>query len=133
MRQCGTCTKCCEGWLMGDINLRTMYPGKPCYLLDIGKGCSDYENRPAFPCRVFNCAWIVDQGIPEEYKPENSGVIPKYTNRNGQKSLFLIPAPNHPSEDMLDWFKQFCSRMGYELFWNDSTDTPFFYNTKDKK
>ena len=60
LRQCGTCTKCCEGHLVGTINGKEMYPGKPCYLLQIGKGCSDYENRPEEPCKAFNCQWITN-------------------------------------------------------------------------
>lgn len=129
MRECGTCTKCCEGWLTGEINFRSMYPGKPCYLVEIGKGCKDYDNRPLFPCKLFTCAWILDEEIPEEYKPEISGVIVKYIVRDGQKNIALVEAPNYASDEMIDFFKSLCDKHGYGLGWRDSTDTPFFYNT----
>ena len=31
-KECGTCTKCCEGWLGANIKGHEMYPGKPCFV-----------------------------------------------------------------------------------------------------
>jgi len=85
MRSCGTCTRCCEGWLIipqdqweeqtGEKKpFRGAYPGKPCFYL--GKNCTIYEKRPEV-CRKFNCEWILNEEIPEWMKPELSNVIIK--------------------------------------------------------
>lgn len=39
-----------------------------------GKGCDAYDERPP-SCRVFQCLWLVDPGIPDELKPNRSKVI----------------------------------------------------------
>ncbi len=75
-RICGECTACCEGWLIADINGVHMEPGKPCYLLQIGKGCTDYENRPQNPCKGFECEWLRQPDLyPEEMRPDRARAI----------------------------------------------------------
>jgi Fe-S-cluster containining protein len=88
-RECGTCTKCCEGWLMADIEPEIIpknrtagsigdiheqhigggigiSPGRPCRFLNMDKdvndglGCTIYEHRPYEPCQRFKCAWLLD-------------------------------------------------------------------------
>ena len=73
MKQCGTCTKCCEGWLHGEVNNHQFYPGVPCDYL--GSNCTIYKNRPEHPCRTFVCEWLVDDTIPEYMRPDRSGAI----------------------------------------------------------
>lgn len=125
-RECGSCTKCCEGWLMGQINLRTMYPGKPCYLVEIGIGCKDYENRPTHPCKIFSCAWLTNSEIPNKYKPEACGVIITIGFHKKSKVINLIPAPNDPSEDMINWFKNYADTNKYGLIYYRQED-PIIY------
>ena len=104
-RECGTCTKCCEGWLLADIEPEipenrsagsigdfseahigggcTIQPGRPCKFLNMdkdyneGKGCLIPEYRPQEPCRRFICGWLGDDKyvIPEWMKPSLSDVI----------------------------------------------------------
>lgn len=75
MRNCDGCTKCCEGWLTGTIHGKSMWPGKPCHFVQLGKGCSIYEARPDDPCKSFICEWKRDFDIPEWLKPSLSNVI----------------------------------------------------------
>jgi hypothetical protein len=50
--------------------------GAPCPVLQIGKGCTDYENRPDSPCRGFVCEWIRQpQAYPEEMRPDRIQTI----------------------------------------------------------
>lgn len=73
-RSCGTCTKCCEGWLSANIKGHEMHPGKPCFFLADGK-CTDYEGRPN-TCKVYNCAWKSEpETLPEWMRPDRTGVI----------------------------------------------------------
>jgi hypothetical protein len=109
-RSCGTCTKCCEGWLSANIRGHKMYPGKPCFFVEIGKGCTDYDNRPVIPCKIFNCEWIKNIKIPEEFKPKNIGFIiqKKYLKKSEYYSL--VPASQKINilniEKIFSWFKQ---------------------------
>ena len=81
-RSCGECTKCCEGYLHGENDLvmkdgRTFkLGGAPCPILQIGKGCGDYENRPDSPCRGFICEWIRQpQAYPDEMRPDRINAV----------------------------------------------------------
>ena len=73
MKQCGSCTKCCEGWLAGNAYAHQFYPGVPCAYL--GNGCTIYKNRPENPCKTFVCEWLVDESIPAYMQPNVSGAI----------------------------------------------------------
>lgn len=81
-RECGECTKCCEGYLHGESDL-VMNDGKtfklggsPCPILQIGKGCGEYENRPQNPCRGFVCEWMRQPDVyPENMRPDKINTI----------------------------------------------------------
>ena len=62
-RSCGSCTKCCEGWLSGEALGHKFYPGKPCHFIAIGKGCSVYAKRPQEPCVSYKCGWISNEAV----------------------------------------------------------------------
>lgn len=76
-RQCGDCTKCCEGWLEADIYGHKMFPGQSCHFLEKGcNGCTIYSQRPQDPCKEYSCEWLDNsENFPEWLKPSNSGVI----------------------------------------------------------
>lgn len=73
-RECGTCTKCCEGWLSGEIHGAPLCKGSPCKFIENSK-CGIYENRPESPCRTFNCEWVKSEDFPEYMKPDVCNVI----------------------------------------------------------
>ena len=66
-RSCDGCTKCCEGYLAGEIQGKQMGFGKPCFLVEIGKGCNDYENRPVLGGGAAPTLWHLYErrDIPE--------------------------------------------------------------------
>lgn len=100
MRLCGECTKCCDGWLYNEVYGNIVDVGNPCPFIDIHKGCSIYENRPD-GCKKFNCSWLLDKDIPENFKPSVTGVIIV----KNDKGYYLVSAPNQPNKEMIDWFK----------------------------
>jgi len=110
---CGTCTKCCEGWLTGNIKGHDMYPGKPCYFIEIGKGCKIYNDRPENPCKQFFCAWTILDDMPEEFKPENSGVI----MANNQGYWRLTKSPNNPTAEFLSWAIVYARSRNENILW----------------
>ena len=73
-RSCNSCTKCCDGWLAGNIYGHDMYTGKPCHFVK-SDGCSIYNERPQNPCRIFKCEWLINLDIPEWLHPKKSEVI----------------------------------------------------------
>ena len=74
MRECGTCTHCCQGWLTGTVKNITFFPGKPCHF-NTTVGCSIYEDRPQF-CKDFKCLWLArEEALPEWMRPDRCGVM----------------------------------------------------------
>lgn len=116
-KECGTCTKCCEGWLKGNIRGHEMYLGKPCFFLEIGKGCGDYVNRPENPCKGFECAWLDIEEMPDKFKPEITGVIAYLNPNNGNPSFFLEKAPNSPKADFLSWIIVYARSRNLNIVW----------------
>ena len=117
-RECGTCTKCCEGWLSGNIRGYDMSPGKPCFFVEQGVGCKDYENRPTMPCKVFSCGWKEIIEMPEHFKPEKSGVILKWSNEGDTKWIAIVKAPLEPSAEFLSWVISYATPFKFNLFWS---------------
>ena len=69
-RTCGTCTKCCDGWLTVNVRGHVAKNGNPCKFR--GNGCCQiYAERPSV-CREFECGWLTDtEEVFEDWmKPE---------------------------------------------------------------
>ena len=103
-RSCGTCTKCCEGHLKANINGVKMGLGKACYLLELGKGCSDYDNRPYMPCKWYRCEWLKNEEIPDNFKPNEVNFILRKQWKNGIEYESLIPAGDIIKEEDVELF-----------------------------
>ena len=115
-KSCGSCTKCCEGWLAADIKGHNMYPGKPCFFVEIDKGCTIYKDRPKDPCVEFSCGWKEIEDMPDEFKPEKSGVIVVSKNRlNGY--IVLTKAPNNPTPQLLSWAIIYAKSKNKNILW----------------
>lgn len=112
-KSCGTCTKCCDGWLMANIKGHSMYPGKPCYFVEIGKGCTIYEDRPENPCKNFSCAWLDIEEMPDEFKPENSNTIMHWNSRYWA----ISKAPNEPTPEFLSWAIDYVKSKNQNMLW----------------
>lgn len=102
-RECGSCTKCCEGHLAANIKGHQMYPGKPCFFVEIGKGCKEYNSRPAEPCRNYICYWKLNQEVPKRFKPEHSGVLMNWYEIEGMNYIDIVKAPNEVTVEILSW------------------------------
>lgn len=100
-RECGDCTKCCEGNLTFKIKDINVYKGKPCPFVDIHKGCSIYEDRPEKPCKAYKCAWLSEPTIPLWMKPNKINAIIDIRTVNGIKFLNLIEAGETLRSDVL--------------------------------
>lgn len=116
-RSCGTCTKCCEGWLDASIMAEWMQPGIPCPLLEVNKGCTIYEDRPYDPCRQYSCLWLKDNSIPNWMKPENSKAILDEASIDGIEYLRLIEAGETLAPEVLTWVMKYVLKDNKNLYW----------------
>jgi hypothetical protein len=91
-RECGTCTKCCEGWLEGEALGHTFGKGIPCPIVTIGKGCNSYALRPKEPCVNYKCGWLANKEIPEWLKPSEINAIINYAVTDGIHFIRIIEA-----------------------------------------
>ncbi|MEO5846064.1 MAG: SEC-C metal-binding domain-containing protein [Caldimonas sp.] len=116
-RACGTCTRCCDGWLEGEVRGHRMHPGQPCHFRIEG-ACSIYAERPQSPCRNFVCAWLApDSTLPEGFRPDAIGVVAVTTRWRGAPALILVSAGNDPDEVTLAWMRAHA----------EADRIPFFY------
>ena len=68
---CAGCSFCCK--LLGIAEI-TKPAGRWCQECAVGEGCGIYATRPA-ECRTFNCAWLTDPSLPEEWAPKHSRLV----------------------------------------------------------
>jgi hypothetical protein len=81
-RSCGSCTLCCK--LLGIRELEKPQ-GSWCPHCRPGKGCRIYDERPP-SCREFNCQWLMDETLPEAFRPDRSKVV-LYISLNGERLI----------------------------------------------
>lgn len=116
-RECGTCTKCCEGYLVGEALGHNFYQGKPCHFLSIGKGCTVYAKRPQDPCVVFKCSWLSNADIPEWMKPSDIDTILSEREFKGVKYLQAVEAGSVLDSKVLTWLIEYALSNSINLLW----------------
>jgi len=116
-RSCGTCTKCCEGYLAGEALGHTFYAGKPCHFIAIGAGCTVYEKRPKDPCISYKCAWLTNEDIPEWMKPSDIDAIIDMRQIGKHQYLNLKEAGSPMQAKVLSWFFQYVLKTGLNAQW----------------
>ena len=70
-RSCGTCTLCCKLLRVPELEKPA---GEWCAACRRGRGCGRYADRPP-SCRLFECFWLMEEGFPDELRPDRSGVV----------------------------------------------------------
>jgi hypothetical protein len=116
-RECGTCTKCCEGWLEGEALGQKFYPGKPCGFVTIGKGCNFYALRPKDPCVSYNCGWITNTDLPEWIKPDQVDTIVNYSSIDEIPFIRAVDAGQPIKSKTLSWLIQYALNNHMNLVW----------------
>lgn len=124
-RECGTCTKCCEGWLATNILGQEIYPGNPCKFVDINVGCKSYKKRPKDPCKDYQCGWILDLEIPDWMKPNEIHSIVNYGQQEGIHFIRLVEAGDTLHSKALTWFINYGLSKGINLIWEVDGEMSF--------
>ena len=122
-RECGSCTKCCEGYTSGGAYGFKFGDFVPCHFLEIGLGCTIYEDRPRHPCQTFKCQWLINPDLPEHFKPEISHIM---AVRRGQKFIVLTNVGPNPNSEVIDWYKADSIKNGYNIGYNQDGMDHFF-------
>jgi hypothetical protein len=130
-RSCGSCTKCCDGWLSGTAYGHDFSPGKPCYFAN-RSGCSIYPIRPESPCKTFVCHWKENTQIPDWLTPAKSGIIILIRYLESQRYLRLTYAGRMPTEQILEWAEQHAAT-GANIVGFDNTGVRIFSNNEKFK
>lgn len=120
-RECGTCTKCCEGWLEGKALGHKFYRGKPCHFIAIGEGCSVYSKRPKDPCITYKCLWLKDETLPLWMKPSNINAIVDEREKNNIKYWIVNEAGSTLDSRVLTWLIEYCLLNKVNLAWKIDT------------
>ena len=119
-RNCGSCTRCCDGWLEGEIRGHPMYPGRRCHFVTAG-GCGIYDERPQSPCRSFVCGWLQPgSALPEDWRPDRAGVIVVNTLWRGAPAMILVSAGNDPGDAMLEGLRAYASTRRMPFFYEQA-------------
>jgi len=77
-RECDGCMVCCIVPAIDDPALHKK-AGDRCRHCE--RGCNIYETRP-LSCRVFYCAWRVTTALGAEWRPDRSGVLSWFEDKN---------------------------------------------------
>lgn len=116
IRECGTCTRCCEGYLFGEVNNNYFYNGRPCHYVSPGTGCTIHEERPEM-CEAFKCGWLSDPRIPEWLKPELSNAMISFTQVEGIPYLSLMEVGAKMDSKVLSWVLLFALENNYNFLY----------------
>lgn len=132
-RTCGTCTKCCDGWLSVEVYGNKVNVGNPCIFKKEGCGCSIYQNRP-ITCQEFLCGWLRDDGtlFEEWMKPEIVNFILVYYKIEELSWYKLVQAGEDINTLMLSYVVQKALRLNLNLeYWIGNTQ--FLIGTEEFK
>lgn len=130
-RECGSCTKCCEGWLSANIHGRAMYKGNPCFFVDKEKSnCSIYDKRPDL-CKKFLCAWMTEEELfPNWMKPNLVNQIIVKRVRDNITFYDIVEAGEKISVEVLNYLVILAIEgkinLKYQLY-----DMPYFIGDED--
>ena len=115
-RECGTCTKCCDGWLSGSVNGYNfgIIDNKrvPCNFVLECVGCKIYDERPKKPCQNYKCEWLVNKDVPEHFKPDTSNVL---VTKRGNKYYELTNAGEKVNSEVLEWWIDYVKKNNFKL------------------
>lgn len=91
-RACGSCSLCCK--LVGIAELNKPM-GQWCPHCIKSGGCGIYESRPN-ECRTFNCEWLTNAQISDDWRPIRSKMVLYHVHDGGMEKLVVHVDPGSP-------------------------------------
>jgi Fe-S-cluster containining protein len=86
-RECGDCTECCSGHLIGDAHGNKFGNGRKCIFL-VQEKCTIYTTRPE-TCHKYQCAWSQSL-FDEDMRPDKFGLMVSVEVKTGERLLRVI-------------------------------------------
>lgn len=114
-RQCGPCTRCCEGWLHGSAHGKPFWRGRPCHYFE-GR-CTIYGNHPDDPCKTFRCQWLDNETIPSWMRPDLVNAILVKRRKNDIDYLEINEAGEKLRVEVLSWAVMYCLQNKLNLYY----------------
>lgn len=114
-RQCGPCTRCCEGWLHGSAHGKPFWRGRPCHYFE-GR-CTIYGNHPDDPCKTFRCQWLDNETIPSWMRPDLVNAILVKRRKNDIDYLEINEASEKLRVEVLSWAVMYCLQNKLNLYY----------------
>ena len=84
-RSCGACTACCTVLTVDTLDF-SKPAGTPCPQLT-AQGCSIHAVRPHI-CRTWFCAWRRIASMPDEARPDRSGLLVSLNFERAPRNMF---------------------------------------------
>lgn len=84
-RECGGCVACCVDMLVATPELQK--PANTMCVHCTGTGCGIHATRPLV-CRSWDCVWRQIEALPDELRPDRSGVMFDLDRQRPQRNLF---------------------------------------------
>ena len=98
MRTCGDCSECCR---LLAIQMEGYYTpqGHWCkYCTE--PGCSIYNTSIPKSCKDYFCGWLQNENIPDNLKPNLSGIVLEVLDNNPNTTKFWIDEKNFTNTDV---------------------------------
>ncbi len=86
-RVCGPCTLCCQFFAVPETGKPT---GQWCDHCG-ATGCAIHRTRPP-SCRNFECFWLLDEGFPEDLRPDLCGIVVSFNEDHASVVAHVDPA-----------------------------------------
>lgn len=126
-RECGDCTKCCEGSLVLTVKGNGINKSNPCHFVSMNKcnGCNIYEERPDV-CRDFECEWLIDSNIPEWLRPTQSGIIMIKQEHDNVIYYEVVETDGKIDSVILNWLLLFAIKNKYNIKYQVNSEVNMF-------
>jgi hypothetical protein len=110
-RDCGTCEVCC---IVPSIDAGEIQKASSARCTHCTQGCAIYETRPTV-CRDYNCGWRRLAAIPEDWRPDKSGVLTELVRvditPSRQVTGIILTLIGNPLKTVrAPWFSAFVAR-----------------------
>ena len=98
MRICGDCSECCR-LLNVELEDYQKHSGLWCKYCT-QPGCGIWGTVKQGTCREFDCGWLQNENIPENLKPNRSGIVLEVLDNNPNTTKFWIDEKNFIDTDV---------------------------------
>lgn len=122
-KECGECSACCQGHLIGDAYNHKFGNGKPCFYLRQEK-CIIYKTRPDV-CKKYQCAWTQHLFNDDLMRPDKLGImvsVEKLNNEQVLKAIEIRPYVSWDSHEKINLWAKLLNAKLIKVYYNYKID-----------